>query len=179
MSHLIEDCKRHTLHCVLVNQFDQFHSDLSLIDAKAIAEKINKAFDCLADNQSDDSVDKTDDCQIVEFKVPVEVIARVAHEVNAAYCRSHNDHSQTDWDHAPQWQKDSAINGVKFHLEGEHDPEESHVNWMAQKKAEGWKYGDVKDADKKEHPCMVPYNELPQEQRVKDHLFLAVVNAFK
>lgn len=27
------------------------------------------------------------------------------------------------------------------------------------------------------HPCMVPYDQLPQEQRVKDHLFGAAVRA--
>jgi len=41
----------------------------------------------------------------------------------------------------------------------------------------GWKYGAVKDADKKEHPCFVPYEELPKEQQAKDHLFKATVSA--
>ncbi len=33
----------------------------------------------------------------------------------------------------------------------------------------------MKDAEKKEHPCFVPYAELPAKQRMKDHLFGAVV----
>jgi hypothetical protein len=41
-------------------------------------------------------------------------IARVCHEVNRAYCTSLGDESQLPWDSAPQWQKDSAINGVRF-----------------------------------------------------------------
>ena len=46
---------------------------------------------------------------------------------------------------------------------------------MAEKVATGWKYGPVKNPDAKEHPCMVPYAELPPEQRRKDALYLAMV----
>ena len=38
-------------------------------------------------------------------------------------------------------------------------------------------YCAVKDAEKKERPCMLPYTDLPREQRAKDDLFLAVVAA--
>ena len=53
-----------------------------------------------------------------------------------------------------------------------------HEAWLSDKVREGWKLGPVKDATKKEHPCMVPYKDLPLEQRIKDHLFKAVVRAF-
>lgn len=43
-----------------------------------------------------------------------EQIARVAHEVNRAYCKALGDDSQEVWELAPQWQRDSAIVGVKF-----------------------------------------------------------------
>jgi len=56
-------------------------------------------------------------------------------------------------------------------------PEQSHEGWLAVKAADGWKYGAVKDPEKKEHPCFVPYNELPQEQQLKDHLYGIVVRA--
>jgi hypothetical protein len=50
---------------------------------------------------------------------------------------------------------------------------------MADKVAAGWHYGEVKDAEAKTHPCMVAYEELPFEQRVKDHVFRAIVSALK
>ena len=109
----------------------------------------------------------------------VNLVAKICHEVNRAYCRSLGDESQVSWDEAPDWQKDSAINGVNFHLNNDRTPEESHESWLAQKEAEGWKYGPVKDVDKKEHPCFVPYSELPAEQKAKDYLFKAVVDCFK
>ena len=50
---------------------------------------------------------------------------------------------------------------------------------MAEKEREGGKYGPVKDVEKREHPCFVAYDDLPQEHRVKDYLFTATVAAVR
>ncbi len=85
-----------------------------------------------------------------------------------------------DWAFAPEWQQNSAIKGVEFHLDNsDATPAASHESWLAEKERDGWKYGPVKDAEKKEHPCFVPYLELPVEQRVKDSLFKGVVDAMR
>ena len=105
-------------------------------------------------------------------------IAKVCHEANRAYCESIGDYSQPSWDDAPDWQRDSAVNGVKYHQSSPVAlPSESHNSWLKEKYAAGWKFGPVKDADKKEHPCCVPYEDLPDEQKVKDALFIAIVHA--
>ena len=106
-------------------------------------------------------------------------IARIAHEVNRAYCEAMGDDSQPTWENAPQWQKDSALLGVELHTSGDHGPEASHESWMAQKVADGWKYGPEKNPEIKEHPCMVPFSELPKEQQAKDFLFRGVVHALR
>lgn len=54
-------------------------------------------------------------------------------------------------------------------------PSDSHESWLKEKELSGWKYGPIKDPEKKEHPCFVPYDELPVEQKVKDYLFKQVV----
>lgn len=108
-----------------------------------------------------------------------EQVAKVCHEVNKAYCESIGDDTQPSWKSAPEWQKESAINGVEFHMKNDVTPEQSHENWMKDKKEDGWVYGEVKNPEKKEHHCMVDYNELPKEQRTKDYLFKAVVDSFK
>lgn len=113
----------------------------------------------------------------------IEQIARVAHETNEAYCHSIGDHSQTSWDEAPQWQKTSAKKGVMFHVAQLNQgitptPSASHESWLEEKRADGWKYGPVKDPARKEHPCFVPYGKLPIEQQIKDYLFAGVVEAF-
>ena len=110
----------------------------------------------------------------------LEFIARAAHEINRAYCAALGDNSQPAWEDAPEWQRTSAINGVRFHIENpDAGPDASHVAWMAEKQATGWKYGPIKDAERKEHPCMVSYADLPVTQRAKDYLFRAVVHTLK
>jgi hypothetical protein len=110
----------------------------------------------------------------------IEQIAKTCHEVNKAFCEHLGDNSQPKWEDAPDWQKESAMNGVKYHLENPNSkPSNSHNNWMAEKKADGWTYGEVKDPEKKEHPCMVEYEELPKDQQTKDSLFIAVVRSFE
>ena len=107
-----------------------------------------------------------------------ESIARVCHEVNRAICEASGDHSQKSWETAAQWQRDSAVRGVAFTLANPAaTPADQHVAWMQDKLADGWVYGAVKDAEAKTHPCLVAYDELPFEQRVKDHAFRAIVGA--
>ena len=107
-------------------------------------------------------------------------IARVCHETNRAYCQTLGDNSQPTWEEAPEWQRTSVINGVNFHLANPgSEASHSHEEWLKEKAATGWKYGPVKDLAKKEHPCFVPYDELPPEQKAKNALFVGVVNALR
>lgn len=108
----------------------------------------------------------------------IEQIARVAHEVNRAYCLALGDASQPTWEDAPQWQRRSAINGVEYHIANpDATPENSHENWLREKLAAGWRCGPQKSPERMEHPCCVPYAELPIEQRAKDYIFRAIVHA--
>lgn len=105
----------------------------------------------------------------------VKAIAKMCHEVNRAYCAALRE-DQPSWEMAPQWQVDSAIKGVAFHILNPDAPASaSHESWMAEKVVAGWKYGKVKDANKKQHPCMVPFHHLPVEQQAKDYIFSAIV----
>lgn len=106
-----------------------------------------------------------------------EQIARVCHEVNRAYCQSLGDFSQPTWDDAPEWQRASVRMGVDLHTRGDFGPEASHSAWMRLKIQEGWVYGEVKDPEKKTHPCLVPFDQLSQEQQAKDYIFRAIVHA--
>lgn len=107
-----------------------------------------------------------------------EAIARLAHEANRSYCQALGDFTQPPWADAPQWQRDSAIAGVKFHAANpDAGPQASHESWMAQKAADGWTYGAEKRPDIKQHPCFVPFDQLPREQQAKDFIFRGVVHA--
>jgi hypothetical protein len=110
--------------------------------------------------------------------VPDEQIARLVHEANRVFCEYLGDTSQPIWDEAPDWQKASAIDGVRFHRNHpDADDSASHENWMKAKLADGWQYGPTKLPDQKQHPCMVPFNELPADQQFKDRLFRTLVHA--
>jgi hypothetical protein len=107
-------------------------------------------------------------------------IAKVCHDANKAYCETHGDFSQKDWSDAEDWQRESAINGVKFRLENpEAGHDAMHNNWMKEKVDNGWVYGEVKDTDAKTHPCIVLFEQLPIFQQKKDALFSAIVDALK
>ena len=107
-------------------------------------------------------------------------IAKVCHQANKTWCEANGDESQPDWGDAPDWQIQSAIAGVVFRL-GNPDagPDAMHNNWSAEKVSQGWVYGEVKDAEKKTHPCLVPFDQLPLFHQKKDKLFSAIVDALK
>jgi len=109
-----------------------------------------------------------------------ETIAIICHETNKAWCEINGDYSQKSWFEAEQWQRDSAINGVDFTIKNPESGDSAlHDSWMKEKIEQGWVYGDVKDAVKKTHPCIVPFDELPVFQQKKDKLFMANRKRFK
>ncbi len=107
-------------------------------------------------------------------------IAKVCHEANRAYCACLGDQSHLAWEDAPNWQRESVIAGVKFCLANPiTSAEKLHEAWMSLKLKDGWRWGPVKDSLAKTHPCLLPFFELDFQQRNKDVLFGAIVNALK
>ena len=43
-----------------------------------------------------------------------------------------------------------------------------HDVWAAGRMSEGWNYGPVRDDNRRETPCLVPYEELPEEEKAYD-----------
>ncbi len=43
-----------------------------------------------------------------------------------------------------------------------------HEVWAAGRIADGWTYGTKRDDEKKTHPCLVPYEELPDSEKEYD-----------
>jgi RyR domain len=102
-------------------------------------------------------------------------LAKICHQANKAHCENNNDFSQVDWDSAPTWQKESIILGVKFQLANPDLPvSASHEAWCEHKIKEGWVYGELKDSEKKTHPCLVEHSMLPEHQKIKDYIIKSI-----
>lgn len=109
-----------------------------------------------------------------------EVLAIMCHQSNKEWCEQNGDYSQKNWSEAEQWQRDSAIKGVQFRIDNPDAKEDTQHNaWMQDKINDGWVFGEIKDAEKKTHHCIVPFNKLPEFQQKKDKLFCAIVDALK
>lgn len=107
------------------------------------------------------------------------LIASICHEANRQYCKAFmSDDSQPSWNEAPDWQAESAFKGIEGIADGRiTKPSQSHESWLEEKRLDGWRYGEVKDVEKKLHPCFVPYDQLPELQRHKDALFFAIASS--
>ena len=46
--------------------------------------------------------------------------------------------------------------------------ENAHDVWAVERQAQGWTYGEQRDDNKKETPCMVPYSQLPDSEKKFD-----------
>ena len=43
-----------------------------------------------------------------------------------------------------------------------------HEVWAETRIKQGWKYGEQRNDELKTHPCLVPYEELPEEEKEYD-----------
>ncbi len=48
--------------------------------------------------------------------------------------------------------------------------ENAHDMWAAERLAQGWSYGPERNDRGKKHPCLVPYNQLPESEKEFDRL---------
>jgi len=108
-----------------------------------------------------------------------DAIAEVCHEANRALTLHTKDVPvQPHWAEAPEEMKVSSVAGVKWRQANLGAPASAqHDEWMRAKIAAGWVLGEKKDAEKKTHPALIPYDHLAPEVKAKDAVFTAVVRA--
>ncbi len=113
-----------------------------------------------------------------DFGFTLEDIAEQCHANNRKVCQQLGDDSQVAWAEAPEWQRESARKGVAACIADPNITSEAlHQKWCETKTADGWTYGEKKDTEAKTHPCLVPYDQLPEGQRAKDRVFRETVQA--
>ena len=108
-------------------------------------------------------------------------VARLVHTVVREYNVLHkvpgDNYSWYDMD--PEYRKSIATAVRREMANPAKTPAASHEKWLKEREDGGWVYGPVKDQAKKEHPCMVPYDDLPEVQKFKDTIFAGMVSLLK
>ena len=46
----------------------------------------------------------------------------------------------------------------------------THENWSRERLNQGWVWGPVRDDARKHHPCLIPYDELSEEEKEYDRI---------
>lgn len=101
----------------------------------------------------------------------VDQVAYLVHQANSEYAKSIGEVPVADF----ETNKDSCVSGIlKFIKNPDVTPAKLHQSWMDFKFNDGWTYGPVKDFEKKTHPCLVPWSDLPKEQQTKDEIFIGI-----
>lgn len=115
---------------------------------------------------------------MINVNKKIENIARLCHEANRVLQTTFDDPVNPPWDELSDDLKDSTYIGVMKALEGA-TPEELHESWREERISQGWTWGHPLDHEKKIHPNLVPYEDLPVDQLAKDAMFLAIVSNYR
>lgn len=108
----------------------------------------------------------------------VHEIARVAHEAVRGYREAIGDPSVAPWQYAEPSEKALAAQIVVTLIRARwKEPQKLHEEFVEDMKLQGWVHGEVTDPAKKTHAMLVPFDQLPEQQRIEDSLFRAVTLA--
>ncbi len=98
-----------------------------------------------------------------------DAIARVIHQCWVAYQLGAGQQYNVEPDPGDI---ESNIRGAMFVLENPNaGPEGQHNEWMRARIEDGWRWGPVKDKEKKLHPDLVPFECLDSAEQRKDTSF--------
>ena len=125
----------------------------------------------------DDNAQTRSDMTPQSRKYTDEQLAMICHEANWAMQVIQDDLKPSEhWFGLDEETRESVISGVRRARTGV-TPQTLHELWCRFKMEHDWVYGLKKDERAKTHPCLVPYDELPESQKEKNILFLAIVRA--
>jgi hypothetical protein len=105
----------------------------------------------------------------------IDRIAPVVHEAIRQWQRVNGQPVSPPWEEAT-WERDSTREAVALALT-DPTPGQQHQKWLDERRAQGWTWGPVKDGERKTSPSLVPFNDLPEVEKAKDRLVIAIVRA--
>lgn len=107
----------------------------------------------------------------------IERIAPVVHEAIRQWQRVNGQPVSPPWEEAT-WERESTREAVVLALANP-TPGQQHEKWLNERLAQGWVWGPVKDTERKTNPALVPFDRLPEVEKAKDYLVIAIVQALK
>jgi hypothetical protein len=105
----------------------------------------------------------------------------IAEIIHGATCRINRaDGSKVCcWEDLTDFQKNSAAKAVaKIYSEPQRTPKELHELWMEPLIENGWTYGEF-SVDNKQHPSLLPFEELIESEILKDYIWSHLTEAFR
>ncbi len=110
----------------------------------------------------------------------VEKLAEVLHGATSAIERPDGS-KPVPWDKLAGSDKDLAVLAIAELLRAHPLPataEEYHDLWRELKEEEGWEYGETYSEEAMTHPSLVPYDKLSDSDKVKDKIWVALIQEF-
>lgn len=109
----------------------------------------------------------------------LDFIASVAHSVQCGIDYAFGLPELHQWGLMGEVYKNQMKASVRAVLVHDKSPKSLHDSWVKRLTQEGWVRGEVKDAEKKTHPLLVPFDELPIEWKLRLRQFRAAVIPFR
>lgn len=107
----------------------------------------------------------------------IEIMAATIHNCIWTWSRLNGEHSMLNWQMTGD--RMHIINEVKDYLEKKankkkYTAKQWHTEWYESSLKDGWDYAPIANANKKLHPYMVPYDELPAYAKMKSIIFVTL-----
>ena len=107
-----------------------------------------------------------------------EKLAKIAYEVNVAYCESLGDIVHPAWDELMPFEVAECVDLVKTVREDQMvAPKSLHALWCAGRGKKGWSYGPRLDFKIKTHPLLTDFEKLSKNNQSKGYILKGVVSA--
>jgi hypothetical protein len=84
----------------------------------------------------------------------------------------------TSWDDDTAENRGAMVIAMGVAMRKAPTARQMHAMWCARKQAGGWAYGETLDEASKTHPMMCPYDSLPDQEKLRGRLFVAIARAF-
>ena len=115
----------------------------------------------------------------LSFEAICGIIAKVIHSANRAYVDAIGGRAvNLTWEEIREEERQGLTKAISNMIIDPQTPSVSHEQWCLAREKDGWSKDLKYDYNRKTHPNMVPYDQLPFEEQFKDHLFMGIASIF-